>query len=79
MTEWQPIGTAPRSSEAILTWDGDTAAVVIWCGCRQEWLLVERSRMRPAAESPSEWRFSHWMPLPSPPSGSAPTEPGERE
>jgi hypothetical protein len=67
MSEWQPIDSAPKNGLAILTWDGDTAGVVMYCTCRREWLLVERSKMRPAAESPAEWTFTHWMLIPAPP------------
>lgn len=63
---WRPIASAPKDGATpILTWDGSCYAVVVWCGCRQEWLLVERENNRANCESPTDWLgITHWMPLP---------------
>ena len=68
MAKWRPVETAPKDGRAILSWDGDTYAVVIWCGCKREWQLVEHGDNRPHPEDATPWiGISHWMPLPTPP------------
>ena len=66
-TRWRSPETAPKDGTPILSWDGDTYGVVVWCGCRRRWLLVECSNNRASAESPITWDWIHWQPLPAPP------------
>lgn len=68
MTGWQPIETAPKDGTNILAWWANPHAepiIISWDGHNGEWSLwcfcVDGSTA--ATEE-----FSHWMPLPEPPS-----------
>lgn len=68
MSEWQPIEVAPKDGSPILSWDGNVMIVVVYCGCKKEWHVVECADYRQHPEAPIDWDgISHWMPLPSPP------------
>lgn len=68
MTEWQTIETAPKDGGPILSWDGNVMVVVIYCGCKRQWFLVENKDYAAHPESPIDWEgLTHWMPLPEPP------------
>lgn len=60
--DWQPIESAPKDGTTILAWDGDLQAVVRWCSCKQEWLVLR------ADDNDGEaifWeKLTHWLPLP---------------
>lgn len=59
--KWRPIETAPKNGTAIMSWDGQQCAVIVYCCCHKEWRLLDGDL--------SEWTGStHWMPLPVPPS-----------
>ena len=58
---------APKDGTPILSWDGDTYGVVVWCGCRRHWRLVECAGNRPAQDGDAWTGITHWMPLPPPP------------
>lgn len=61
MSEWQPIETAPKTSQSRLVWCPERQNIycVSWHG---EWLLFGGG-ISALNETPT-----HWMPLPPPPS-----------
>ena len=66
-TAWQPIETAPKDGTPILSWDGGAFAVVVWCGCKGAWALVECAGNKPQLD-PYAWEgVTHWMLILTPP------------
>ena len=65
--DWRTMATdpAPDDGTTILSWDGDVQAVVRWCSCRQEWLVLRGSDND--GEAICWEKITHWLPLPSPP------------
>jgi hypothetical protein len=71
--DWQPIETAPKDGRPILAYVSgtlsfggtyETMTTVKWMG--DGWSLCA-----PGAHAISdEWDFTHWMPLPEPPTSS---------
>jgi len=68
MNNWQPIETAPKDGTAILAVDEltqDTHAVVYYEELRPGSIYVWHIIDSPTAYRKD--RFTHWMPLPAPP------------
>jgi hypothetical protein len=74
MSEWKPIGTAPKNETCVLGWLPDKGVVLMmYTGeapkriYRWGWALTEASGLWPAT-----WNEfvepTHWMPLPGKPS-----------
>ncbi len=56
--EWQPIETAPKTTQLILAYNGDIYMLIFWNGGYwYEWGIGEVKGAEP----------THWMPLPEPP------------
>jgi plasmid stability protein len=64
-SEWLPIKIAPKDGRDILSWDGETYAMIFWCRCSAEWALT--------SDNCKSWQgATHWMPVPDPPTEAAP-------
>lgn len=73
MSDWQPIGTAPKDGTRILAWanrlgwerDGYSCVTVEWHGHR--WAVMGARDNKEWPDTKDECSPSHWMPLPSAP------------
>lgn len=76
MADWQPIATAPRDGTPVLAWEDGVAYVTEWQESFRDgfgdthtgWVEPDVGELGPYPCHPS-----HWMPLPDPPTGCAPT------
>ena len=55
--QWQPIETAPKDGTKVLAYDGFDCVVMHWNFASGDWYT----------ESICCEEFTHWMPLPDPP------------
>ncbi len=62
-TKWQPIETAPKDGDWVLSWDGECLAIVHWSEY-YEGFIVSHDAEEYAWQNYSP---THWMPLPEPP------------
>lgn len=61
--EWQPIETAPKDGTAFLAVSGNWIVCMCWNKHRRDWCTVDKHY----CPLPEDETFTHWMPLPSPP------------
>ena len=63
---WQPIETAPKDYTGVLLCSADTRTVRegYWSTSSKAWQTL-------ICEGPNDLKWSHWMPLPAPPSSGA--------
>lgn len=66
---WQASKTAPKDGRPILTWDGSSYVVAVYCACKADWYLVEEANNKPHADCPIDWDFTHWQHIEAPPTG----------
>lgn len=60
--DWQPIETAPKDYQEIITFSSNGITIARWYEENQEWVHQYELLSLDAVASPT-----HWMPLPKPP------------
>ncbi len=73
MTEWQDIETAPKDGTAVLVYGAKLGSQFVACFHERDgerlWVITsDEEKMHGFVEEAA----SHWMPLPTPPSGESP-------
>lgn len=61
--EWQPIESAPKDGTAFIAVSGNWIVCMCWNKHRRDWCTVDKHY----CSLPEDETFTHWMPLPSPP------------
>jgi hypothetical protein len=68
---WQPFETAPKDGTEFIVFGlmrgdwGYTEDQLTWTGCRYE--NGEFRKTKPTSQYDCGWKFTHWLPLPPPP------------
>ena len=62
--QWQPIETAPRAGELVLTWNGNRLHVAQHDRVEGDWVSSFKTVTKRLTVQPAP---THWMPLPPPP------------
>jgi hypothetical protein len=71
MSDWQPIETAPRDGTPVLVYSPMACVGVdigLWWGLRNGFDIGWYYEDEPEREEELAQSFTHWQPLPSPPS-----------
>jgi hypothetical protein len=78
MSEWRDISTAPKDGKTFLGWGPycDEPVTIRWAGPQRGWmasyegaLVIESQTDFGTTYKPAD-PFTHWMPMPSPPTDS---------